>query len=43
MNRLASNGEIGEPYEQCWVMRSAGLPGLVGARIGERALRITLR
>jgi hypothetical protein len=19
------------PYEQCWVMRSAGLPGLVGA------------
>ena len=20
-----------EPYEQCWVMRSAGLPGLVGA------------
>jgi hypothetical protein len=31
MNRLASTGEIAEPYEQCWVMRSAGLPGLVGA------------
>jgi len=24
-------GDSGEPYEQCWVMRSAGLPGLVGA------------
>jgi hypothetical protein len=31
MNRLASNGEIAEPYEQRWVMRSVrGLP-LVGA------------
>jgi RNA-directed DNA polymerase len=20
-----------DPYEQCWVMRNAGLPGLVGA------------
>jgi protoporphyrinogen/coproporphyrinogen III oxidase len=24
-------GEVAGPYEQCWVMRSAGLPGLVGA------------
>jgi hypothetical protein len=27
------------PYAPCRVMRSAGLPGLVGGRIGERALR----
>jgi hypothetical protein len=33
MNRLASNGEIGEPYEQCRVVRSAGLPGLVTAML----------
>jgi oxygen-dependent protoporphyrinogen oxidase len=24
-------GEVAGPYEQCWVVRSAGLPGLVGA------------
>jgi len=24
-------GDSGEPYAQCLVMRSAGLPGLVGA------------
>src|SRR6266704_2734626 len=29
------------PYEQCRVMRSAGLPGLVTATLGGRALRIT--
>jgi hypothetical protein len=23
-------GDSGEPYEQCWVMRSVGLLGLVG-------------
>jgi hypothetical protein len=26
-----NTGLITPPYEQCWVMRSAGLPGLVGA------------
>jgi hypothetical protein len=34
MNRLASNGEIGEPYEQRRVMRSAGRQGLVTAILG---------
>jgi hypothetical protein len=33
MKRFASNGEIAEPYEQCWVMRSAGLPALVTAML----------
>jgi hypothetical protein len=28
---LASSGEIGEPYEQRWVMRSAGRLPLAGA------------
>jgi hypothetical protein len=27
-------GEATPPYEQCWVMRSAGLFGLVGAVLG---------
>jgi hypothetical protein len=27
-------GLITPPYEQCWVMRSAGLPGLVTATLG---------
>ena len=40
---FSSNGLITSPYAQCRVMRSAGLPGLVGARIGGRALRITPR
>jgi hypothetical protein len=31
---LAINGEIGPPYEQCWVMRSVGLLGLVRAGPG---------
>jgi hypothetical protein len=30
---LASNGDKMPPYEQCRVMRSAGLPGLVGAML----------
>jgi hypothetical protein len=30
MNKFASNGEIGEPYEQCRVMCSAGRSDLVG-------------
>ena len=30
-DRIASNGDTDAPYEQCWVMRSSGLPGLVGA------------
>jgi hypothetical protein len=33
MNRFASTGETGDPYEQCRVMRSAGLPGLVTAML----------
>jgi hypothetical protein len=33
MNRLARTGEIGEPYEQCRVMRSAGLLALVTAML----------
>jgi hypothetical protein len=28
---LLSNGDKIEPYEQCRIMRSAGLPGLVKA------------
>jgi hypothetical protein len=31
MNRLASTGDTGDPYEQCRVMRSAGLLALVTA------------
>jgi hypothetical protein len=31
MNKLAINGEIADPYEQCRVMRSAGPLALVGA------------
>jgi hypothetical protein len=31
MKRLASNGEIGDPYEQLRVMHSAGVSGLVRA------------
>jgi hypothetical protein len=27
-------GDSGEPYEQCRVMRSAGLPALVTATLG---------
>jgi hypothetical protein len=27
-------GDSGEPYEQCRVMRSAGLPALVAAMLG---------
>jgi hypothetical protein len=34
MNTLASNGEIGDPYEQRRVMRSAGWQGLVAAILG---------
>jgi hypothetical protein len=30
MNRLANNGEIADPYEQRWVMRSAWCLPLVG-------------
>jgi len=30
-------GDSGEPYAQCWVMRGAGPPALVGAgSAGER-------
>jgi len=31
---VANNGEIGEPYEQRWIMRSAGRQGLVTAILG---------
>jgi hypothetical protein len=34
MNKLASNGEIAEPYEQCGIMRSAVLMSLVRAMTG---------
>jgi len=30
MNRLANKGEIGEPYEQRWVMDSVRALSLVG-------------
>jgi hypothetical protein len=33
MNRLAITGLIAEPYEQCRVMRSAGLLALVIAML----------
>jgi RNA-directed DNA polymerase len=35
------SAEHKDPYEQCWVMRSVGLSGLVRALLGGRALRIT--
>jgi hypothetical protein len=31
---LASNGEIAAPYEQCWIMCSVGLLGVVRAGAG---------
>jgi hypothetical protein len=31
---LKISGDKMPPYEQCWVMRSAGLPGLVTATPG---------
>ena len=34
MNRLASSGEIGDPYEQCRVMHSVGPSSLVKAGSG---------
>jgi hypothetical protein len=34
MNRFASTGETGDPYEQRRVMRSAGLLALVTATLG---------
>jgi hypothetical protein len=34
MNRFAKIGETADPYEQCWVMRSLGLSGLVRAVLG---------
>jgi hypothetical protein len=34
MNRLASTGLTADPYEQCRVMRSAGLLALVTATRG---------
>jgi hypothetical protein len=34
MNRFANTGEIAEPYEQCWVMRSDGRLGVVRAAPG---------
>jgi hypothetical protein len=34
MNRFANTGETAEPNEQCRVMRSAGLSGLVLGQIG---------
>jgi hypothetical protein len=33
MNKLASTGDTAEPYEKCWVMRSAGLLALVTAML----------
>ena len=37
------SAEHNAPYEQCWVMRSVGLLGLVRAGSGGRVLRITSR
>jgi hypothetical protein len=34
MNRLAMTGLIADPYEQCWVMRSAVVLALVTAMLG---------
>jgi hypothetical protein len=34
MNRFAKTGEIADPYEQRWVMRSAGLSVLVRSASG---------
>jgi hypothetical protein len=34
MKRLASNGDIADPYEQCGIMRSAVLMSLVRAMTG---------
>jgi len=34
---FASSGEIADPYEQCWLMRSVDLSGLVsGGSVVER-------